>query len=53
METHLHQFNIVARGAAAASYAEFDLHSEVSSPCVNGVSLATYSVQEMLMKAVK
>lgn len=27
-----------------ASYAEFDLASEVSSSCVNGVSLATYSI---------
>lgn len=55
LETYLHQFNIEARwaAAAAASYAEFDLDSEVSSSCVNGVSLATYSVQEMLMKAVK
>lgn len=34
-------------------YAEFDLDSEVTSSCVNGVSLATYSIHEMLMNTVK
>lgn len=52
--THLHEVLLGQDTLLKyASYAESDLASEVSSSCVNGVSLATYSIREVLINAVE